>query len=237
MNKIMLLCFPYAGGSSAAYLSWKKYLDSNIELCPVELSGRGKRINDPLYECVEDVINDIFPKFENIIANSSYALYGHSMGCLLAYEFARKIRACGMKEPLHAFLSGRFPPFIESKTKKYLLTDSEFIKDIAAFGGMNQEILNNRELMSFFLPIIRADYRIVELYRHVDDGFRFTCDLTILNGKYDDLIIENEVIRWRECTNKNCSFYEFYGGHFFINEYKERVIGIINEELEKVSMS
>lgn len=232
MSKTVLLCFPYAGGSSAAYLSWKKHLSGNIELYPVELPGRGRRINEPLCESIEDVVNDIFPKIKSIIVNSPYALFGHSMGSLLAYETARKIRSHGMEEPVHVFLSGRYPPFIECKTNKHLLPDNEFIQDIAALGGMNEEILNNREVMSFFLPIIRADYKMVELYKYIDDGFRFNCDITVLNGKYDELVDENEVSRWKECTNKNCSFYEFYGGHFFINEFKEEVIEIINEKLK-----
>lgn len=231
MSKTVLLCFPYAGGSSAAYLSWKRHLSGSIELCPVELAGRGRRINEPLCESIEDVIDDIFPKIKSIIGNSPYALFGHSMGSLLAYETARKIRAHGMKGPVHAFLSGRYPPFVERDTRKHLLPDNEFIQDIAALGGMNKEILKNRELMSLFLPIIRADYKMVELYKHVNDGFRFDCDLTVMNGKYDELVTENEVLRWKECTNKRCSFFEFYGGHFFINEFKERVIEIINEKL------
>ncbi len=48
MSNTKLFCVPFAGGSAANFTAWKKYLHDSIELNPVELSGRGKRLNEPL---------------------------------------------------------------------------------------------------------------------------------------------------------------------------------------------
>ncbi|GAE87116.1 thioesterase II family protein [Acetivibrio straminisolvens] len=234
MNKIKLFCFPYAGGSSAAYIGWKKYLSDKIELRPLDLAGRGRRINEPLYNSIEEVIEDIFPRIQNELCDSPYCIFGHSMGSILAYELVRKARMLKLREPEHVFFSGRMPPFIISKTQNHLLSDSEFIKLLEEFGGMNNEILSNQQLLSLFLPIIRADYRIVELYKHTDDGFKLNCDITVLNGKWDKLANPDVLGRWRECTDKSCNFFEFDGGHFFINDFKPEILNIINNTISQI---
>ena len=56
MKNIKLFCIPHAGGSAAVYSRWKKYLDSSIELIPVELSGRGIRMGEKLYDSLKEAI-------------------------------------------------------------------------------------------------------------------------------------------------------------------------------------
>ena len=103
MSKIKLFCFPYAGGSAAVYNRWKEYLNPEIELRPVELSGRGERMDEPLYTNMEDLIEDVFQLLEGEFEESEYALLGHSMGAMIIYELSRKIIDNNLKLPLHIF--------------------------------------------------------------------------------------------------------------------------------------
>lgn len=66
---IKLLCFPYAGGTSAIYAKWKRYISKDIELCPVELAGRGKRYEAPFYNNLDEVIEDVYNIIEDDIDN------------------------------------------------------------------------------------------------------------------------------------------------------------------------
>ena len=91
MKKIKLFCFPYAGGSAAAYNKWRQYLDKHIELRPVELAGRGRRIYDPLYQSIEEAVDDVYQLISPELAKGPYAFFGHSMGGIIAYELAYKI--------------------------------------------------------------------------------------------------------------------------------------------------
>ncbi len=232
LEKLKLFCLPFAGGSAMAYMSWRKQLDKRIDLKPIELSGRGKRFGEPLYHSIDEVIEDIYVQISDELYGTSYAVFGHSMGAILAYELIRKIIHHTKQEPIHVFLSGRYPPYIEAEEKNvYLLPDKEFIDSIIELGGTNKEVVNNKELLDLFLPILRSDYKLVETYKHSGSILSLNCDITVLNGKYDNCIIGKDINRWREYTNKTCSFYEFEDGHFFINKFKEDVIGIINSEL------
>ena len=232
LEKIKLFCLPFAGGSAMNYMSWKKYLDDRIELKPIELSGRGKRFNEPLYSGAEDAVNDIYNRISGEFDGTPYAVFGHSMGTLLAYELISKIIEQIGQEPVHVFFSGRFPPFLEeNKRSVHTYPDKELIDEINELGGTNKEVLENPELVNLFLPVIRSDYKLVETYKHDRDILKLNCDISVLNGKQDNYVKEQDARRWQECTNKGFSFYEFDDGHFFINTYKEDVIDLINKTL------
>jgi surfactin synthase thioesterase subunit len=213
-------------------MSWKKYLDSRIELKPVELAGRGKRLGHPLYHSAEDAVNDIYDEISGALDGTAYAVFGHSMGTLLAYELIRKITGQMHQEPIHVFFSGRFPPFVEgTNIKMSLLPDREFIAKIYELGGTNQEVLNNKELLDLFLPVLRSDYRLVETYKHQSSILKLNCDISVLYGKHDHYVEKKDLLEWQQCTNKSCRFYEFDDGHFFINKHRQDVMDLINNTL------
>jgi len=234
LERIKLFCLPYAGGSSMIYKSWRRYLDERIDLRPIELPGRGARFSEPLYSSTEEVVNDLYDKISGELDNQPYAVFGHSMGTILTYELVGKIIDHTKREPVHLFFSGRYPPFVEVNEKNiHTLPDKEFLARLQLLGGMNKEVIENKEILELFMPILRSDYKLVETYKHKGSIASFNCDITVLNGSSDDYVDGKEMHRWKECTTKNCRFYEFDDGHFFINKYKEDVAAVINSTLLK----
>ena len=112
-----LFCIPYAGGSASVYSGWNPILRENIQLVPVELSGKGVRAAEPLYENWEDALEDVYSSItEKIEPGEEYALFGHSMGSWIAYEILKILCRKKMPQPLHVFFSGNTPPFIDRKS-------------------------------------------------------------------------------------------------------------------------
>ena len=148
MSKIKLFCFPYAGGSAAVYNRWKEYLNPEIELRPVELSGRGERMDEPLYTNMEDLIEDVFQLLEGEFEESEYALLGHSMGAMIIYELSRKIIDNNLKLPLHIFFSGHSAPQINRADEKiyHLMKDDEFKREIIGLGGTPPEFFDHTRI-------------------------------------------------------------------------------------------
>ncbi len=232
MKGIRLFFLPYAGGSASVFLSWKRSLDQAIDVKPVELAGRGKRICEPLYESMEEAVSDVFSIISKEIDEGEYAIYGHSMGTIIAYEVIRKIKAAKMKEPKHIFFSGGNSPNTESICKDiHILSDDDFIKHVSDYGGPNMELFENEEFKTMFLPILRGDFNIVKMYRFKNDNFKLGCNITIINGREDKLISFDDMKNWESMTNGSCAFYEFDGGHFFINKYKLEICKIVNNIL------
>lgn len=214
------------------YLRWKKYLNHKIELIPLEFPGRGKRYNAPMYESMEDAINDIYISIEKWLDHGYYAFFGHSMGSLVSYEAIHKILEMGHQKPVHAFVSGRYPPHIEKKEKTlHTLPENEFIEEIINLGGTARELLENRELANIFVPALRADYKVLETYRHETKPYTFDFGITVLHGSDDRDIKREEIYQWQNYTSKECKYFELDGGHFFINDKIEEVVKIINDTL------
>ncbi|MDP4176974.1 MAG: thioesterase domain-containing protein [Bacillota bacterium] len=235
MEKIKVYFFPYAGGSASAYLSWKKYIDNIIEMKPIELAGHGKRISEPLYKSIDEAVIDIYSRISHELDEGPYAFYGHSMGTILAYELIRKIRLNNKKEPIHVFFSGRFPPYVEDAYKMGNdYSDEQIFERLIDVVGTKIQINNNKEIRDFLFPILLSDYNIVQKYDYNQEIVNLNCGISILNGNQDSYFPHEYLQLWRKCTSRECSFYEFEGDHFFINQHKKEVSDIINKTLQKL---
>ncbi len=224
-------CLPYAGGSEAIYYKWTKYLNPSIELSPIELKGRGKRYNEIFYETIDEAVEDILKNIKYRIIDNDYAIYGHSMGSLLAYELYYKIKKQKLRKPIHIFFSGyKAPNIIRKKENIYTLPDYDFIKKVIELGGTPEELSNNEELLDIFIPIIRNDFKILENYNYEKKEDKIECDVSILNGKQDSINLE-EILAWEKHVGKGFKVYSFEGDHFFINNNAKNINSIINSTL------
>ncbi|MTI47963.1 MAG: thioesterase [Firmicutes bacterium] len=228
---MILFCLPYAGGSKSMYYKWKSHLSPLIQLEPIELKARGYRYDEDFYDNFEEAVTDIFENIKDKLVDSEYAIFGHSMGSLLAYELYYQIVRENYKIPKHIFFSGCKPPSILAKdTKFHLLPDDEFIKKILCLGGTPKEVTDNEELLELVLPILRNDFRMIGNYKYHNRKEKIQCNISILNGKDDD-ITEDELLKWNEEGDKCCQTYHFEGGHFFINHKRNEIINIIHQTL------
>ncbi len=231
MDKITLFCFPYAGGSSIVYNKWKRYTNSYIDIVPVELAGRGKRLDEHLYDKMEDAVDDLYEIIKERV-NGSYGLFGHSMGSIIAYEIAHRINNSNLPNPQYLFISGKKPPHIERYKKiVHTLSDHEFKKELIDIGGTPREIFENEELLDLFLPILRKDFKVIENYKYTK---RPPLDIeTIVFYGLQENIQYSEAAQWNSYANKGCRIFEVEGNHFFINHSAKDVVNIINNIVAK----
>jgi len=237
MKKLKLFCFPYAGGSAMVFKIWQDYLKPAIELIPVELAGRGRRIYEPLYRNLQEALEDTFNILKPQLTGLPYALYGHSLGGLIAYELYFKLKEQGLPEPVHMFVSGRGAPHVPrdpDRTIYHKLPDNEFRKEILELGGTPKEFFDHPELLEILLPMLKNDFRIAETYqyqeRHKNGIKPLECDLTVFIGKDEEVTAEH-MFGWHLHTKSLCSVHYFEGEHFFIHDHTERMVTIINNTL------
>jgi len=231
-NKIKLYCIPYAGGSATIYNQWKSKLESHIELHPIELAGKGSRITEPFYPNLEVAVEDIFTTISNDISTQDYVIFGHSMGALITYELLQKIKITDIKQPLHAYFSGRKPPHIARKKTYSSLSAEAFEKEIMSLGGTPPELFKYPELKQIFVPILRNDFKLSETVIERPEISTLPFDISILVGK-EEQIKQSEAVQWKMHTSKNCSVHFINGGHFFLSKEVEAVTSIINKSISK----
>jgi surfactin synthase thioesterase subunit len=229
-----LFCIPYAGGSaSAIYGRWSHHLPKTIKVVPLELAGHGRRMQERFYPSMEAAVADLLATIELAAHRPPYAIYAHSMGTIIAYELAKAATSAGLPAPCAMFLSGRNPPHYEYPMRNmHLFDDDLFLAEIKKLGGTPEEFFKMKDLVSAFLPILRNDYRLVELYRFLEPLHVLDSDLIFLHSDCDPLVKKPEIYEWRGYSSGRFAVKEFPGGHFFINDCGEAICRLITNTLQ-----
>ncbi|WP_432407300.1 thioesterase II family protein [Wukongibacter sp. M2B1] len=237
MIKSRVFVIPYAGGAAATFKHWRGMLDNSVDLHVIELAGHGNNMAVPFYNDMKEAIEDVY----NIIKEKQkddlpYYILGHCLGAIIAFEVCHTVRGeREFKMPEHVFISGHgSPDIIINQDPIHDLDDENIVKKLIERGGLDEEMLDE-ELLELYLPSIRSDAKIYELYQCEMNREPLNQKLTILYGLKDkDTPIEN-VEKWKEFTNKEVNIKSFDGGHYFINDSCEEVISELNKVIRKNS--
>lgn len=229
-SRIRLFCFPYAGGSAHIFRGWQDHFPCEVEVCPVDIAGRGTQFRKPLLRNLPSMVHSTMDSLLPEITGP-FALFGHSMGALICFEIARELRRRGEMGPLHLLVSGCKAPQIEDRgPPRHNLPDAEFIAELRRLEGTPDEVLNNPELMSLVLPLLRSDFELVHTYQ-----YRFepplSCPITAYGGLNDQDVTMEDLYSWRAQTSSNFSLKMFQGNHFFINKRSKEFIETLRSDL------
>jgi medium-chain acyl-[acyl-carrier-protein] hydrolase len=229
LQSLKLFCFSHAGGSTVGFTRWKKLLDPRITLYQVELNGRGKKGNLPFYTGIDEAVEDLSSYIMNEAGSEPYAFIGHSMGTIIAYEMCHYLKQIGFREPEAVVFSGRSAPDVKLEENHiHHLADELFIEEIKKLGHSPAELFQNPELLQIFVPILKADYRLIETYLYKERA-PLKSDFFLFTGKEDiDTSTEQFKEKWAIHTEGLCEFHVFEGGHFFLYEQTDEVIKTIH---------
>jgi len=228
---IKLFCLPFAGGNKYSYQKYMERAPAFLNIVPLEYPGRGARIKEPLTTDTDALVNDIYQQIQKNMDRAEYAIYGHSMGGLIAFLVTRKLIENNDKLPLHIFITGTSGPSSAARSAKnrHLLPKEEFIQELKDLDGIPDEILQNEELLSFIEPILRADFKICETYQYTDSN-PLTIPFTVITGTDEDME-SADIQLWQKETESVVDFRQLPGKHFFIFKYPRVIVDIISKKL------
>lgn len=221
--KVYLL--PYSGGSSLCYRKWKSEI---LKFVSVEYKGHGRRINEGNYKDVQDAANDVAEFINNNSQGEEYAIFGHSLGGLIAYEVYCVLAKKGYPLPKHLFISACRAPHYKARVKVSELDESEYREMVMVLGGVTDEFFDNERIFEAFNPILYHDFLLNECYEcsHLT---KIACNITLLVGTDDTSVTQEENEAWNEYGQ--VSRFNFEGNHFFIDQHIEEIIEIIKKTL------
>jgi len=225
-----LFCFPYAGGSSFLFHKWNQHLPSSVEICTVQLPGRGTRTHEPAFDAIQPLIETLGPAIYPFL-QQPFAFFGHSMGAIIAFELTLYLRREYGLLPSHLFVSGRRAPQISSdEPHVYDLPHDEFISELRRLNGTPLEALEHPELMELMMPLLRADFALVETYNYRPEP-PLECGITAYGGLQDQEVSGDELKAWHRQTRSAFRLQMMSGGHFFIQKEPEDLLRSLYSEL------
>jgi len=226
---LRLFTFPYAGGSCLAYSHWRGAFPEQVGVSAVQLPGRGSRISEEpfcrLDAVVDALCGEILPYLDR-----PFAFFGHSMGGLIAYELACRLRQERLGEPSLLMVSGTRPPHLRWSPATYDLPDDEFIETLRQLNGMPDEILCNPDAMELLLPVLRADFEVCQTRECVERP-PLHCPIVAFCGDADEHAGSSTLQQWRRYTGTRFELHLIPGDHFFIRSHELDLLPLVREHL------
>ncbi len=227
---LSLLCLPCAGASATMYLRWRRLLPGWINIVPVELPGRGARLGEGFVEDFDRMVALLCAEQDNAM-RGHFALFGHSMGALLAWGITQRLRMKGMPLPHALLVSGSAAPSQRDPERFVNVNDDDgLVADLRKQGGTPEELFVSPELLRMTLDTLAADYRVCKSFMH-EGGVPLDLPLHVFAGRGDD-IEPWRIEAWSgETADRGFTLDWFEGGHFFIRQQETRVLATMVQRL------
>ncbi|MCB0063644.1 MAG: thioesterase [Caldilineaceae bacterium] len=230
--RLRLFCFPYAGGAASIYRTWHQYLPADIEVCAVQLPGRENRIRERPFTDTNALVQALLPHLQPYL-DRPFALFGHSMGTIIAYELAQQLQQQRQQPPFRLLVSARRAPFLpEPEALVHLLpTDAQFLAELQRrYNNIPAMIFEDAELRELFVPLLRADFTLVETYQHSDRP-PLRCPIIAFGGAADERASATELRAWQHVTQSTFALHCLPGGHFYLNDQTQPLLALITAVL------
>ncbi len=225
-----LFCFAHAGGGPAFFRPWQASLAPDIAVRRVLLPGRDSRLDEPPVRHITELIEPLCAALEPYL-DRPYALFGHSMGSVVAYEVARRFSGPSGTPPNCLIVSGRRAPGLAAGHRRLsALPDDEFLAQVGRLNGIPPEVLGEPQLVEVVLPPLRADFELAETYRPLA-GHRLACPVMAYLSTGDPEIDYAEVLGWRDVTTGPFAMRVFSGDHFYLKGGRPDVLSAVREDL------
>lgn len=230
---VSLFCLPFAGGSAAVFRRWPALLAPAVGVLPVQLPGRGTRLGESprtrLIDLARELAEAIAPRL-----GDRYALFGYSLGALVAFELARELRRRGAPPPSHVFACARRAPSLrQDEAPVHSLPEVAFVEQVRRrYDAIPAEVAGEPELMRLLLPALRADFEMLETYEYTSEE-PLDCPITAMGGIDDARASGDELEAWGRETRSHFTVRRFAGGHFFFffRPSEELVVGLVRAQL------
>ena len=215
-----LFCIPHAGGNAAYYSLFGQFFPASVKVVPLDLPGKGRRCREPLPTCMETISRDLLGQMRPTLQTSPYAIFGHSMGGLLAFACARLAHETALPMPRALFVSSSATP---DKVRTGIsrpvsqLQPGELWQYVMRMGGTPPGVALSAELKKYMEPLLFADFSAVENW-HPGPCNPLPVPIHVCIGR-DDLVTEEEARLWQQLSSQQGTVRSFSGGHFYIQHH------------------
>ena len=223
-----LFIFPHAGGSPSFYVPFAKTFDSDVKRIAVQYPGRKGNHDLASFTSIPELADGVYGKLAPVVgADDSVALFGHSMGGMVAFEVARRFEAAG-KRVAALFVSAVAAP---GRVGYDYIPESDrgLLDAVAEMTGVNPEFLENEEFAARILPTLRG-FKAISNY-DCPPEMTVRCPIHAYFADSDEVATREKVGPWADRTSGEFSMREFTGHHFYITDNLPELVADIEAKI------
>lgn len=221
-----VIVFPHAGGAAAAYRTFASAVAAGgADTYIVQYPQRADRLAHPAPDTIEELAAELVGAGDWSTVGE-LRLFGHCMGALVAFEFARIAGERGIPVT-HLWASASQAPSAVAASARVPTTDRELLADMVALGGTDPRLLADEDFIDLLLPSVRADYAAWNRYTR-DTTVTVSADIHALGGAADRRVDADSLRQWEIHTTGAFSFELFDGGHFYLNDHSDTLVRQVN---------
>jgi len=224
-----LICLPYAGAGASFYRPWTALAGDALEIVPLQLPGRERLIDEEPYRDAHQAVDGLLAQLREQLGDGDghqVALFGHSLGAVLAYELAHRLVEEPGVELRHVFVSGSPEPARGRERRATGLSDEEFLARVGDFAGYHHPALDDPEMREMILPALRADVEMHESYEPSTDS-PLDAPLTVVRGEDDDLVGYDDAESWSKVAGRDFEHVEVPGGHMYLTDAAPALVRLV----------
>jgi len=203
-------------------------------VCAVELPGHGRRLMEPPITQLDTLIHHLEIAIQPWL-DKPFVFFGHSLGALIAFELARSLRRHQSPTPDLLWVSAARAPHLKSPDPPiHQLSSADFIAELRRYSGTPDEVLADVELMELLLPMLRADFALLETYCYQEQA-PLTYPITAFWGEADAIVSLEDIRPWQIHTDAAFTLERVAGDHFFV--HNPQTVSLIIQEIARLSHS
>ena len=230
MSEIPLVCVPFAGAGASFFRPWAMPGAAQVRIVPLQPPGREWKLDQEPYRDVAQAVAGLLPEVVEHIDDGRVALFGHSLGAVLAYELARELVSIPGVDVVRLIVSGSPGPWSRRADHASGLADEEFLRRVEEFAGYSHEALADHQMRELILPVLRADVEMHENYTPHDDR-PLPAPITAIRGRSDHLVTHEQAAEWSKATSRDFTLSEVDGGHMYLTADAATVLRIVVDEM------
>jgi medium-chain acyl-[acyl-carrier-protein] hydrolase len=227
-----LFCFPAAGSGASSFRLWPALLGPAIDVYRIQPPGRETRFNEALLRTMESYVDALLPDLLEAL-EEPFAFFGHSMGALVAFHVARRLRQDAGRLPRQLLVSAFRSPQAPPMKRIHELADGDFIRELReTYEGIPEQLLDEPEVMALMLPIVRADLAVAASHRY-EPGPPLACPITAFGGLNDRWVDERQLAEWCVQTSGPFRVQMFPGNHYYLATQTAALMDAIRAALKR----
>lgn len=215
-----LFLFHCAGGSHLMYRGWERAFPADWDLGLIDAPGRARLADHPPADSAAGLARFVLPAITPLL-DIPFALFGHSMGGLVAYDLTLRFAIAGLPQPVWVGVSARRAPEetpSESAILHHAMSDSDLRRGLRAMGGTPPAVLSEPKLWAIMAPVLRADLRIGDTWQRPPTPDFAAPPLSVFGGTEDSFAPPDRIEAWRHHSPRFAA-HLFPGGHFYLHEH------------------